>query len=703
MKRLVALGAVSLILAVLAGVVWWAASQPTAEIAPTGPAAAVKLCVAADGLYRVPLADLEAAGLAGAAHRPQDVALTWRGQPIPRTVANDALIFYGQGSRSPYAAESAYWATLGGGVAPPERAVGPAAGAPATVYTATLRLEEEKVYYAKAPEDAGRWFWTSLTAPRAFTATFTLDERTDGSVRLRAALLGSTQAAVRPDHHVQLVLNGQLVADASWDGQTRHVVEAPMPAHAVRDGENTLVVQLPGDTGAPAEIVLLDWIEVAYPRRLEAQGDWLTFTGSAGSYQLGGFTGPVLAYDVTVPTAPVRLTGLAASFTDPLPGERQYIVVGPAGFRQPTRIAPAHPSALRDPATRADWVVIAPAELIPALQPLVAWRQQQGLAVLVADVQGVYDAFSFGEATPQALKDFLVFAHRQWQPAPRFVTLAGTASYDYRNVLGAPRQSQVPTYLLQSQFVGETGSDTWFADVADDDGRPELALGRLSAGAPAELRALCERIVAYERDAPAGDWRRRALFAADGKETTFRTLSEGLIARLPPTGTQVVRVYQGDFAKPEEARTRLLEEWNQGAWLLVYTGHAGINLWTDKQFFRMTDVAALRNGDRRPFAATMTCLDGYFHHPQVQCLAEALLLAPQGGVIAILAPTSESLPTDQEFLIRGLLSALYDPARPTIGEALVQAQRGLPDTPAARDLCATFNLLGDPATRPAGP
>jgi len=715
-KRTVAVAGVALALViVLAGLVRWA----TRPAPSSGPTQAVKLYVAEDGLYRVPLADLEAAGLIGVAQRPQDLALAWHDQPIPRAIDGNAVTFYGRGSRSPYCAESVYWATLSGdGVAPEERSVSLDGVSPATAcaYTATLRLEEEKVYYARAPVDAGRWrcswAWVSLTAPRAFTVSFELDERVAGPGRLRAALLGSTQAPVQPDHHVLLTLNGQPVADVTWDGQTRHLVEAPVLAGTWRDGENTLVVRVPGDTGAPAEIALLDWVEVSYPRRLVAVGDRLAFTAPAGAYQLAGpWAGPVLAYDVTAPTAPVRLTGLATgpalAFADATPGMHEYVVVGPAGFLRPTRIAPAELANLRDPATQADWVLIAPAHLIPALQPLVEWRREQGLTVFVADVQAIYDAFSYGEATPQAVKDFVTFAHTEWtRPAPRFVVLGGTASYDYRDVLDAPRQSQVPTYLLQSPYVGETASDNWFADVAGGDGRPEFAIGRLSVGSGAEARALSERIVAYERSArdtsDENEWRNRVMFAADGKEPGFRAMAERLAADLP-SDVEIVRVYQGDFATPEEARTRLLEEWNRGALLLTYVGHAGINVWTDKQFFRMADVSALHNGGRLPFVATMTCLDGYYHHPQAQCLGEALLLAPHGGAVAVLAPTSESLPADQKFLIQGLLAALYDPAHPTIGEAMAQAKRNLPDTAAARDLMATFNLLGDPATRLAWP
>jgi len=707
--RLLLAASAALALLSLLGLIWWL-THPAAAPTP-GPVSAVKLYVAEDGLYRVPLADLEAAGLAGAAQRPHDLALTWHDQPIPRFIEGEALIFYGQGSRSPYAAEAVYQARLtSDGVNPQERSVPLTSLPPATTYTATSRLEEEQVYYARATQDAHRWLWVSLTAPRTFTISFELTGLVAGPGRLRVALLGGTQSPVQPDHHVRLTLNGQVVADASWDGQTPYLVDVSLPTGTLRDGENTLVTHLPGDTGALADIALLDWAEVEYPRHLVAVGDRLAFSGPGGAYQLRGFSGPVLACDVVVPTSPVRLTGLASgsvlAFADAAPGPHEYVFAGPGGLHRPTRIVPVHPSAaiLRDPATQADWLLIAPADLIPALQPLVEWRQQQGLSVFVADIQAVYDAFSYGEATPQAIKDLVALAYNSWaRPAPRFVVLAGTASYDYRNVLDAPRQNLVPTCLLHSPLVGETASDNWFADVVGDDGRPELALGRLSVGTVTEARSLSARIVAYERnerDTSAGDWRRRALFVADGKEPTFRTLTERLIAGQIPSDMVVVRVYQEDL---EKSRSQLLQEWNQGALLLTYVGHAGITVWTDKQLFRLADVAGLRNGQRLPFVATMTCLDGYYHHPQVQCLAEALLLAPQGGAIAVLAPTSESLPTDQEDLIRGLLIALFDPTRPTIGEAVAQAKRGLPDTSAARDLMATYNLLGDPATRLAWP
>ena len=55
-------------------------------------------------------------------------------------------------------------------------------------------------------------------------------------------------------------------------------------------------------------------------------------------------------------------------------------------------------------------------------------RQSEGLSVAIVDVEDVFDEFSFGVKTPQAIKDFLGFARSSWQKAPRFLLLVGDAN-----------------------------------------------------------------------------------------------------------------------------------------------------------------------------------------------------------------------------------------------------------------------------------
>ena len=110
-------------------------------------------------------------------------------------------------------------------------------------------------------------------------------------------------------------------------------------------------------------------------------------------------------------------------------------------------------------------------------------------------------------------------------------------------------------------------------------------------------------------------------------------------------------------------------------------------------------MAGLSNSEALPLMVTMTCLVGYFHHPEATSMGEELLFKPDGGVVAALVPTSETLAADQRFLAEGFYQHLYGGA-PTVGEAIMQAKQDLPsDRAIMQDLIETFTLLGDPALR----
>ena len=79
--------------------------------------------------------------------------------------------------------------------------------------------------------------------------------------------------------------------------------------------------------------------------------------------------------------------------------------------------------------------MIAPAAFQAALAPLKAFREGQGYTVRIVDIEDVYDEFSFGVKTPQAIKDFLVRATGQWSTPPRFLLLVGNATQDPRDYL----------------------------------------------------------------------------------------------------------------------------------------------------------------------------------------------------------------------------------------------------------------------------
>jgi hypothetical protein len=373
------------------------------------------------------------------------------------------------------------------------------------------------------------------------------------------------------------------------------------------------------------------------------------------------------------------------------------VIVGHAGLRAPTSTtAVGKSAALRSADIQADYIVITHESFLEAVQPLVKWRNDQGLAVQVVAISEVYDEFSHGLEDPAAIRELLRYAHENWaEPVPQYVLLVGDASYDYRDDLHGPNKNLVPTSLVDTDLSGQTVSDNWFACLDDEDVIPDMAVGRLPVNNPGEAQAVVEKILAYEQNAPPGDWRRDVVLVADGKEVSFAIQSDLLVERSIPSGYEVSKVYA---ASSEDPHSALAEELAQGSLVVNYIGHGSIDLWSEDKLLSSEQINTLGNDRRQPMMILMSCLLGFFGHPQLDAMGEELLLAEDGGAVAVFAPSSLTLSSDQEPLNQALLAALLEEDAPPVGLAILQAKRSVgAETQGRRDVIETFTLLGDPA------
>lgn len=724
------------------------------------PADAAKLIVTTPGIYSFSTADLDGASLGWGSVDPARLRLSNRGMPVPLWIEEDGegfrLLFYGAAADSAYAPVNSYWltraitssttvpqATIPPPTIPPPAIpppnipspnipppnippTVPSAGSadPLDRATAIVRAETDLLYEPERA-DGDHWLWAALPAPQQATFPVTLAGVAPGPGRLRAALWGSTDAPLSPDHHVRVAVNGHPVADATWDGKGAHLVEADITSGILRDGENEVELDVPGLDGVLVDVPVLDWIEIEHPRFLGATDDRLAIESPGGRLRLAGFSGAPVVVDVTDPARPERVAPAApaAPVAPVATGEgdgagdavtidaargRRLIAAGPSGLRSPERILRAAMDPdLRAPDQGADWVAIGPADLLAPLGPLADWRRRQGLQTALVPIEAIYDQFNHGLAEPEAIRAFLGHARAAWQPAPQFVLLVGDATYDPLGHVTPANRNRLPTVLVESVFGGETASDNALVDL-DDDGRPDIAVGRVPAQDPEAVQTFVEKVLAYEAALVGSEdwgvagsskpaWRRSALAVADGQEASFRADAQTFLDQLAPefTGT-LVAATPGDPGAGDAVRAGI----DAGAGVVAYFGHGSVDQWGKDRIFTTEDVAALANGDRLPIIITMTCLTGLFTHPELNSMAEALLWHPEGGAVAVLAPTSLTLASDQSRLRNALAEALTDPQHDTLGAAVLAAWRAVPlDSPGTRDVVATFLLFGDPALR----
>src|SRR5881396_252507 len=93
--------------------------------------------------------------------------------------------------------------------------------------------------------------------------------------------------------------------------------------------------------------------------------------------------------------------------------------------------------------------------------------------------------------------------------------------------------------------------------------------------------------------------------------------------------------------------------------LVNYSGHGNVDVWTGAPIFNNSDAMALTNGNKLPLVVVMDCLNGYFAAPNLDCIGESLLKAPNGGSVAGFVSSGLTIPDGQHAMGQRLFQLLY--------------------------------------------
>jgi hypothetical protein len=677
---------------------------------------AVKISVRHSGWYHVGQPQLVAAGLPPNTN-PQNLRLFADGieQPLRiigkatgRFESGDAIEFYGTGLDTPFTDTHVYWliADTPGARVPVQDG---RTNAPASAHSFPFTVEkrDRNLYFAALKNNGGNKFFGDVLGSWGpvdeAVVLKNLDRTSSALARVEIALQGVTDdPTVDPDHRVGVLVNGTEVGQLEFDRQNEGIKSFDVSQSLLTSGDNTISLIT---RGGDFDMTIFNYLRVTYWRPYTAENDALRFSAEAQRpVSVDGFsTGDIRLVDVTDPGSPRELTGTVRrqgsgfqiSAIPQGAGARTVLAFTATTMDSPDAVRANSPSNVSASQNDADYVIVTHHDFIDAMQPLKALRESEGHRALVVDVEDLYDEFSFGEKTPQAIKDFVVRANAQWRTAPRFLVLVGNATNDPRKY-GTDETDYVPVQLVSTSAL-EVPADDWFADV-DGDGRPELAsVGRLPARSVAQAAAMVAKLRAYAGGAD-GTWSRNVLLVADenDQDDDFEGAT-GAVASLLPSQYQANSVFRGRLGT-EIARSEMLQRIDEGQLLVNYFGHGSVDIWRD-ELLKGSDAPAMANGSRLPLVVAMTCLNGFFHtlFPE-ESLAEALVRAPNGGAIAVWASSTLTSQSAQLAMDRELFRLLFSGAYKTVGEAVVGAKKAAGDT----DVRRSWILFGDPATQLKG-
>ena len=688
----------------------------------------VRVAVRDTGLYRIPRSALAQASPELAKVAAANWALYCQGHPLPMTILSPedaawgepgSVVFWGQATTSVYAPHNVYW--LVGAAAGPRFAAadGAPGGLPAADhFVATVHYEKQEWYVPTIADPAipDHWFMGRLTDQQPVTLRLDLPglaaKAPGAKAVLRARLLGRSYFTADPDHRTTVTVAGQKVAQEDWDGNVMHTVQAEVPLELLKPAGNEVTLTATKLEGTQFDISQLDWVEVDYPRTFAAPDGFLRFPAAEqSSYTVTALPAKDVLVLHLLPDGSVRRLQVAAtpaegafraSFADPAgPAGGEFVVACAAALLTPVEVVADQPSSLREAANGADYLAVSHHSLREPLAPLLAHRKAQGLRVLAADLQDVYDEFSYGLAEPAAIRDFVAYACASYQkPAPRFLLLVGDASVDFKGYKPKSLPSLLPTHLAYTTDLGDTGSDDWFACLTDADLVPALAVGRIPARSAADVETVVAKTLSYERNAAARP--ARALLVADDDEKTFPATCDEAAATLTQAGWQTSQLYlEPGAANLAQLRQELLSGINQGCQLVVYVGHAVFDQWAREKLLTLPDISSLKNGGKMPLVISLSCLDGWFYNADMpRCLGEEWLFNANGGAALYWAPTAMGYPIAHRVLLAEFLRAALSGQYQTIGETVRAAKANLLQhlpTRQARELAIMYVLFGDPA------
>ncbi len=686
------------------GGVFWSITQISEAKPSSEDADVIKILIEHEGMYRIPVAELQQFGWENV--DPASLGLTNGGEPYPFVVTGEGadlqIIFYGRAPDATllrYTPYNAFFLSLGSGetnLASIEEIGG--AGVEPSLLTVTTIFEENSIYSPRL-EEGRPWFWLQLPAPGSRTIDFSLEAAGSGRATIRMEWFGSTGSVdVDPDHHLIIHLNGTQIADEAWDGIGAHSIAIELDTEIFEPGQNSLVFEAPGDTGVPADIILLDSFSITYPQLAGPKPGGVAFIAAERSYFFP--VGTVL-FDVSKPQRQLTAERGAGEFQT-TPGGR-YLAVLEGKYRDPVSLLPAKMGSDLRANSGGSFLVLASEDLLDAVRPLLEHRSSQGLSTLAVTLEDVYDQFGHGMSAPQGIRAFLQYAKANWAEPPVYVLLLGDWSYDPHGFTTPVIENGLPSFFTFTEFGGETVSDVAFAKL-DDDELPDLAVGRIPARTVEQVRLVVDKIIAFETRPPEGAWDRRVLAIADPTEPTFKRDAEEYLALFSDAYDPVLISAdamggEASGVAAEVASVKIDEEIRAGVLLMSYFGHGSLTQLGKDALFTADQAAQLENGRFTPIMVNITCLAGLFTHPSVESLSEAMLWNDKGGAIASLGATSLTLPFYQAFLSGGFVEALLQLPGGRLGDVLLHAQRQMPvdNGPGSLEVLDTFLLFGDPA------
>lgn len=369
------------------------------------------------------------------------------------------------------------------------------------------------------------------------------------------------------------------------------------------------------------------------------------------------------------------------------------------------------------------YVIVTNETMAPVYDMLADWKTRKGVPTVVRTIEWIQQNYWGGADLAESIRHFIQEAYAKW--GVEWVLLGGDtdiipARYAYVTFYEG---EFIPTDMYYSCLDGTWNADSdslWgeayhnALDPGDDtDLYAEVYLGRMPTSTVAEAEVMVDKLISYTTPIDTLSKRKVCILAEvifpddyapgddiilDGAEITESVYENYLEGNPDITATrlyQTCALYPGSICLTVATS---LDSLSAGQNHVMHTGHGfKYNMSVGDGSILNFDALQLTNGDALFSMYLMNCTNAAF---DVDCLAEAFLLNPNGGAFAVTGCSRSAFPSSSRPYLDYYYYLLFTEDIVHLGEVYVSSRE--PYTPSAIGETADrwthfiYNYLGDP-------
>lgn len=395
------------------------------------------------------------------------------------------------------------------------------------------------IFYSEFDKGEG-WFSKVTTKGNSLSHTFEdLNLVVGDSLTLEVMLVGAN----RMQHACQIQVGSFQYTINSFEGYTTQTQILKVPVSAINSNSLTIQLNVLGTASADAVSIAYYKLNYASTESVSLTDPYYFSTSGLGEQdaKLRGANGGYL-FDITDPQHVVCVAlaqdGLNLNYT--YNSNSTMVYAAENSLIEPVLMKKAE--FLDDASSGAAFLLVTHTDFMAACQDYKTYRESEvggGLNVMLADVNRLYNQYSYGERSPIAIRNFTHYLYAVGDPKYLFLVSMGRVVSMQNGNKPYNRKLEFHNSFYNSKnyvpTMGNPGSDILYTTgLLPNTYEPALATGRLSIWDGAQMSIYLNKVKEYESQTDVG-YRKRALHLSGGKTESERSQFLGYMSGFEAT------------------------------------------------------------------------------------------------------------------------------------------------------------------------